>query len=139
MREINRIARGDYDLYRRWKQVVQERDRYPDFALAFGEAIFASHKKVLFVDIEHENPLASQIPGDAISAADLFEADYDDTLENIEREFQTHATFQRQREEHILQAIGPRLKALIDPNPKLKAKERVIVFMILGHEHTFFF
>lgn len=139
LKRMNKIARGDYEEYKEWKEKVSNTNRYPEFTLIIGDAIYFSHSKVVFVDMEREDPRVEQLSsfGGMIKAKIL--ESYDKTLESFEPHFKREALLQRQREEHILKQLGPKLKGVIDPNPKLRAKKPIKAFMILGYEHLYVF
>ncbi len=137
LQELRAIAKGDTRLYHGHKE-KRKGQPYEEASNAVLETIFASHKQVVFVDVERESDLAKELMKATYErpSSEFIGATWEETLQKIDENIRHDAELQAKREDYILSRLGPQIKEAIDSHPKLKGKEKVSVVMMMGQEHT---
>ena len=129
-----RVSRGDDKLYKQLKMNTEYDN--DTFEAAEFEAIFASHKPIIFIDAsseettnayEDDNNLNARIASGFISPDEAIAYMY-------EQDYRT-AYDEANRDRIMLENLGPKICGLLNRNPRLEAKDEVFVLMRLGATH----
>jgi hypothetical protein len=133
----NDISRGNERIWRSAKEgVIKEANPFfVDFFHIYYDALYGSHAKVTYVDIQDESRGQEKLE-EKLKTVVNFNLTVDQNLASIQNLLKEIAERQQNREDHMIKNLGPRLTQVIEPNPKLSKKKRVSALMIIGSSHT---
>lgn len=106
-----------------------------DVFLGLFDAIYDSHKPIVFVDVPFDSPLSKK-KSERLGGLRVVYKDFDENLKNIRKVLITNANRQKQREEHIVSQIRPRVEEIIKIHPELRSKKKLIILLSLGSGHN---
>lgn len=139
LEDLNQISKGNYDVFKKTQELTKRYDPFVEFRLAQIDPLFASHSKILLADFKHSDSdfhkYMEIVQTGRLSLAEILKSTYEETLHELDQNLKRLADNEQLREDCILRNLGPRLQQIIEPNPKLKTKDTVDVFFMIGNTH----
>lgn len=114
---------------------------WKDFYVSLLEGLYKSEKKVMLVDVPHDNVVFKNLMGlyasnGAYNNLINKSLSYEETLRRIGNVSKFESDMQKAREDYILENIPETLAEILKQNPELQKKETLKTLFSMGGFHT---